>query len=126
MMKHLTALILALAIANPFCCCFGMESVPGKAQPAPCCQASVDESNDSYPDDNSLSKSCPCKGPIVQAEHKDFDLHGNKVLKNLLLFKEYQNEMLAFVATSDILLGFFMRPPPPTVKLHIVNCVYRT
>jgi len=125
MIKHLTALILVLAIANPFCCCFGMDPVQGKAQPAPCWQTPTDESGDSSPDDDSLLKGCPCKKPVV-AEYKELDSHGSKVLKSLVLIHDYQDQAVTFVSTPDIRLGFFMRPPPPRLRLHIVHCVYRT
>lgn len=127
MIKQLTALILVLAIANPFCCCFAKSSSSSEQElPSSCCHSNVDESSDSSSGKDAPLKSCPCKKPVVQADYMEVLTYGAEKLKPLMLLNEHPDMELTFIATPAIRLGFYMRPPPRERKLQIVHCVFRT
>lgn len=132
MLKQLTAMILVLAIANPFCCCFGKEnkSSDSPKDSAPvysCCYQAADEPSNSDPeDDNGPCKNCPCKKESVVSDVKKAEHVGAKVNKSVSVLPEYFDTELRYVATPTERLGFWMRPPPPPQRLYIIHSVFRT
>ena len=129
MVKELTAVFLMLAIVNPFCCCFGevgqdssLEASTSKPVQS-CCSQPVDTSDG---DDAPSSKSCPCRKPAVQSDSDDSKLVKLKVIQQLdegILVSNVDVNITSWPACS---LGFQLRPPPLSLRLHLVHCVFRT
>ena len=131
-MKQLTAMILVLAIANPFCCCFGRgkndsNTEGGSKRVYSCCHQAANDSSDSTPQDDGDTpcKNCPCKKAAVKSEYEDADKAVSKLFKCLSILPECPNMELSYVSTTIQALGFWSRPPPLSRSLHLVHCVFR-
>lgn len=141
MIKQLTVIILALAIANPFCCCFGMfaQGLPTQGEststPPPirsCCQSKTfvsEEGNQESPEDDTPScpAGCACKQVYTQAEHNYF-----KPAK-VLVFSEFilNEKQIEFVGnsftTETFTKGLAWRPPPSrNTDFQTLYCILRT
>ncbi len=68
--RQILAFLAALAIANPLCCCFGMEcSSDGEPKSRHCCSSQPsDTSNKEGSDSPDPVKPCPCKNHIKTVE----------------------------------------------------------
>lgn len=126
MIKQLTALILILAIANPYCCCFGMGSSENGSDSNPmnsCCSQPVDSSDEG---DSPSEKNCPCKTSAIYAESEESKVLNLKVTHDILC-AHLSPEAELRVTSEPVNRSYFrLRPPPSRLRLHLIHCVFNT
>lgn len=134
MVKQFTALILILAIANPFCCCFGnffdSENVQNLDSSQSCCQSSLSKNTDSSsPSDQSppCPKECPCEKTYLQSDANDLGktIPGDTLSTKIVTLKPASEFTITSVSSSYFGTSFSWRPPPPQVPLYLMHCVSR-
>lgn len=127
MIKQITALILVLAIANPFCCCFAgfaSEGSDNNSISHSCC-GRVNDLPEKDNDAPSPSEKCPCKKPVVQGAGEDFKLVKLNLISDLYS-PQLRSDIDTRVSSEPLIrVGFRLRPPPPKRDLHIVYCSFR-
>ena len=126
MIKQLTALILILAIANPYCCCFGKGSSENGSGSNPiysCCSQPVDSSEE---DDSPSEKNCPCKKPAVHADSEESKVLNLKVTHDIQCAHLSPEAELRVTSEPVNRVYFRLRPPPSRLRLHLIHCVFIT
>lgn len=136
-----TAVILLLAIANPFCCCFGTSSPKSDSQgdiqpPSPpvhsCCHSQPEESKhipNGESDDNTppCPSGCACKQAYTKAELDHFrpaQLH--EVNHFIFYWERVELVDCGFRVESFTKDGASRPPPQQEASLHILYCIFRT
>lgn len=127
MVKQLTALILVLALANPFCCCFAKPvSDEGSTPSHSCCHSQPVESDSSeQPSDDQGPESCPCEKPMVQAGESGFEKLPPIASSFLKIQHSYSESLHVFQEPKPFCSGFAWRPPPSDTPLYRMHCVFR-
>ena len=124
-----------LAIANPFCCCFGKDIGSDSHKDSQttqvnfsCCHSASTDLKKSDPSDQSprFPHSCPCKKPQVQSSNDDLNIPLTldtlgKQSSDLETGTEYP--LLSVSRLYSETLNSW-RPPPPEDPLHLLNCVF--
>ena len=131
MVKQFTALILVLAIANPFCCCFAETFQTSETKEAPpvrsCCHSSEPESNNSEDDAPTCPDGCPCdKSSQAQADdHDDFNKLVNITPVQLTLLEPASKFQELLIPAPVYTSRFSWIPPPSDIPIYLINCVSR-
>lgn len=131
-MKHIVALILVLALANPFCCCYSVASESSSKTPSPtqtqsCCSQQGQSSEGESEEDGEFpsEKICPCKAPVALADEVD---HFKVLRVNIHYIATHEVDRFEIFDTteSSVTLGKFIgQPPPQSLALFKQYCVCR-
>lgn len=136
MVKQITAILLVLAIANPFCCCFGSllklgadDDAVSKSVPVnSCCHCNPEPTEgegDLPSDDESPSKGCACKQVYTLADAKQSILVSDYKWGNDLFDVENRDFVTSLSAIEIFSRGVTWRPPPPRrTNYQTLYCSY--
>lgn len=132
MVKQFTALILILALANPFCCCFAETlntSEKQDTQPVlSCCHNPEFESNsDTGDEEPACPNGCPCKKPSeIKAYGDNFNKLSN-ITSSWITTLEPAPRFNDFLIPAPVFTSrFSWIPPPSDIPIYLMNCVSRT
>jgi len=128
MIKQLTALILTLATANPFCYCFA-NNCQNPSSGSSCCNnhCPTDDRNHDSPihPDPSCPHECSCLPGYGYLEGDRVNLNKLKKLEVPALSENYDS-FIENLFTLEVSTNLVVSRPPPNLELQALYCIYRT
>ena len=127
--KRIVAMILVLAFANPFCCCYSIDSESTSSTPGHSCCSSQEQSSDEGSEEGGedpIKQLCSCNDPVMVTD----DVDHFKVLRvniEYIATVDIDHFDVFEPTASSVSSNDFLRlPPPQGVALYKQLCVYRT
>ncbi len=125
-LNHIMAILCALAIANPLCCCYELGNSSKSSQERhSCCH-----SDDTHHNKKTNQKQCLCKGLNVTkiSEIPSIDIPSQVVTANLgnTWLDQWTIQLFGDTRQAQIYANSLDPPPPCSPPLHILYAAFRT